>query len=471
MNRRIHIVALVTFSITVLEWSVSDVRSASRAGPKSQVELPGTIAGRCAAAYFKAFNSGDDEQMRCFETQYRTESALKKRPMEERLDAYHELRKEYDTLVPQRIALSLERQITMAVLASRKRELWGFRFELADEPPHELVFISMTGPAPPGRAAIITDGEILAAVNRAQPIDDEVAADTVKAAAEVLREQYVYPEKGNKMAKLLTRRQARGRYKGISSSGELADKLTDDVFAICQDRHLWFEAANPAHAQSMFPELSDPEEVARQNFGFRKVEVLPNNIGYIKFDMFRDTEEALATAAAALASVADCDALIFDLRDNHGGRPEMLQFICSYLFHEPTVLLRHYGRLGNVTLEMRTFEEIPGTRFDADLPVYVLTSSRTGSAAEAFTYTLKHHKRATVVGETTQGMAHPSEERVLNDYFSMLLPIDRAEHPITKSNWEGVGVVPNTQVPADKALDEARDDATKKISVRAKRSE
>jgi len=36
------------------------------------------------------------------------------------------------------------------------------------------------------------------------------------------------------------------------------------------------------------------------------------------------------------------------------------------------------------------------------------------------------------------------------------VPTGRAINPITKTNWEGVGVEPDVETPADKALDQAR---------------
>ncbi len=123
-----------------------------------------------------------------------------------------------------------------------------------------------------------------------------------------------------------------------------------------------------------------PEKGGRNNYGFRRVELLPGNVGYIKFDVFDGIKEAQEVAAEALASVAECDALIFDLRDNGGGSPEMIQFISSYLFDEPTHLNSFYDRLSNKTSETWTLQEIPGKRFAADLPVYVLTSSYNNSS-------------------------------------------------------------------------------------------
>ena len=102
-----------------------------------------------------------------------------------------------------------------------------------------------------------------------------------------------------------------------------------------------------------------------------------------------------------------------------------------------------------------------------DKPVYVLTSKRTFSGAEEFTYNLKNLKRATIVGETTGGGANPGGTARLDDHFEVFVPSGRAISPITKTNWEGTGVTPDIAVPADQALQTAYLDALKKIEERA----
>ena len=86
----------------------------------------------------------------------------------------------------------------------------------------------------------------------------------------------------------------------------------------------------------------------------------------------------------------------------------------------------------------------------------------TFSGAEEFTYNLKNLKRATIVGETTGGGAHPGGGFRVNEHFSMFVPTGRAISPITKTNWEGTGVKPDVEVPADQALIVARLMALKK---------
>ncbi len=87
--------------------------------------------------------------------------------------------------------------------------------------------------------------------------------------------------------------------------------------------------------------------------------------------------------------------------------------------------------------------------------MYVLTSNRTFSAAEEFSYNLKNLERATLVGETTGGGAHPGGPLIATDRYQVWVPTGRAINPITNTNWEGTGVSPHVAVPQAEALDRA----------------
>ena len=181
---------------------------------------------------------------------------------------------------------------------------------------------------------------------------------------------------------------------------------------------------------------------------FRQVEVLPNRIGYLKLDFFPDTSVCGATAKAAMAKLNDADAIIFDLRDNTGGFPDMVSLLASYLFDHPVYM---YSPRGAPTTDSWTHSPVPGNKL-ADKPVYILTSRTTWSGAEQFSYDLKMLKRATLVGETTRGGAHAGVFHRIDDHFGMGIPEQKPINPYGKSDWEGVGVAPNVQVNAADAL-------------------
>ncbi len=284
-----------------------------------------------------------------------------------------------------------------------------------------------------------------------------------------LNESYVFPEVAKKMEQSIRDKVAKKEYEQITSAKQLATTLTDDLQAVSHDKHLrvrYSHEAIPERGPRREPTAEEREQRRRDltwmNHGFGKVERLRGNIGYLEFFNFADEELGADTVAAAMNFINGTDALIVDMRNNGGGNPAMVALVCSYLFGpEPVHLNDLYWREGNRTDEFWTRKELAGKRY-LNKDVYVLTSKRTFSGAEEFTYNLKNLKRATIIGETTGGGAHPGGGFRLSEHFGMFIPTGRAISPITKTNWEGTGVTPDIAVPADQALLVARLMALKK---------
>ena len=305
-------------------------------------------------------------------------------------------------------------------------------------------------------------------------IDAQTTARVIEAIGKTLREAYVFPETAARMEGDLRRRLEQQEYEQITSAQNLAQVLTEHLQAVSKDKHIRVHYGRPAPPERKEDEKLDPrvrqEELAKakargaaRNFGFEKVEVLDGNIGYIVLRGFVPAELAGEAAANAMNAVANTDALIIDLRNNGGGAPSMVALLCSYLFGpKPVHLNDQYSRVDDATHQWWTLPYLPGSRYE-DKPVYVLTSERTFSAAEEFAYNLKSLKRATLVGETTGGGAHPGGVRPLGDRFTMFVPTGRSINPVTKTNWEGTGVSPDVAVPADLALKTAHLSALKSL--------
>jgi hypothetical protein len=293
----------------------------------------------------------------------------------------------------------------------------------------------------------------------------------------LLDEFYVFPDVAGEMSRLVSKQNENGDYSSLDNLVDFTGQLTTDLQSISHDRHLYVYPAPPDAGQmedgrdNSADRLElDVSEAAAGNFGFRKVEILPGNIGYIDLREFTDARQGGPTAVAAMNFVAYTQALIFDLRLNSGGEPSMIQLISSYLFDEPKHLNSFYIRNGDRTEQYWTQASVPGKKMP-DSPVYVLTSADTFSAAEEFTYNLKNMKRATVVGETTGGGAHPVEMHFidLGDGVAAMvsMPYGRAVNPITGTNWEGTGVTPDIESPAGQALETAQLDILNKLVMSA----
>jgi C-terminal processing protease CtpA/Prc len=175
--------------------------------------------------------------------------------------------------------------------------------------------------------------------------------------------------------------------------------------------------------------------------------------------------EVSEAIGSMMTRVADARALIVDLRNNQGGEPETVAFVASYLFDPTPVHLGDiYRRDTDTTQQFWTARELPGKRFGGAKPVYILTSKKTFSGGEDLAYSLQAIKRAQVVGEQTAGGAHPCDAYSIDDVFYIVVPWGRSINPVTKTNWEGVGVTPDVAVPADQALEEAHRRALRDLS-------
>jgi C-terminal processing protease CtpA/Prc len=192
------------------------------------------------------------------------------------------------------------------------------------------------------------------------------------------------------------------------------------------------------------------------NFGIRRVERLDGNIGYLDLRRMPVPANAGPAIAAAMELVAGTYALIIDMRHNGGGAPEGVVFWCSYLVGEqPPVHLNDIFRADTgETRQFWSLPYVPGTRYP-DHPVYVLTSAHTFSGGEDLCYTLQALGRAEIIGETTGGGAHPTRGFPISAAVHIGIPFARSVNPVTGTNWQGTGVVPDVPVTAAKAYDVA----------------
>lgn len=320
--------------------------------------------------------------------------------------------------------------------------------------------------------SFVLAGAVLAQGNKPpadNPIDAATRQAVVEGALEKIRSTYVFPDVAQKMAGDIRARMQRNEYESITSPTLFAQTLTQHLQAISKDKHL--TVIFTGNDVSVFNDQLKPEqyriEARARNYSFEKVERLRGNVGYLDLRLFEDPQLALDAASAAMAFLANTDALIIDLRQNGGGEAEMVAVLSSYLFDKKTHLNDIYNRTENKTEESWTRDNVPGKKYGAQKPVFVLTSKFSFSAAEEFAYNLQSLKRATIVGEVTGGGAHPLAPHVIHKDFIVGVPYARAINPITKTNWEGVGVKPDIATPTALALKTAHVAALKAIQTQS----
>ncbi len=235
----------------------------------------------------------------------------------------------------------------------------------------------------------------------------------------------------------------------------LAEKFTEDLQAVTRDKHVRINFLVKDEDSKPTNSIVDIDKRFK-NYGFEEVKIMEGNIGYIDLRLFyplQNDAKSKLVLKETMAQLESTDAIIFDLRKCVGGSPEMIALIISYFYPEGSRihLNNFYYRPNNSTFESYTLEEIEGNRMP-EMKLFVLTGSKSFSAAEEFSYDLKHLNRATLVGAVTGGGAHTVEPRQIDENFEMFVPTGRAINPITNSNWEGAGVKPDVDVDEVSAL-------------------
>ncbi|RZK16894.1 MAG: hypothetical protein EOO56_19030 [Hymenobacter sp.] len=280
-----------------------------------------------------------------------------------------------------------------------------------------------------------------------------------------LNQHYIFLAEARRMAAYVQSPARQQAYAALATKPTLLVKqLQADLQTVHRDPHL-FLAYNPALAtssrvspQPTAAELAQAKKYWKaNNYLFKKAEVLPGNMGYLPFTGFvPDVGGAQPTIHAALQFLANTNALLIDLRANMGGSPDMVNLLESYFFRERTHLNDLINRSTNDTTVFYT-DPAKAQHLTLTMPIYILTSHDTFSGAEDFAYALQMAQRALVVGETTGGGAHPTKPVSVGQGFVVSIPFARSLNPVTHTDWEGTGVVPNVKTEARYALLKARE--------------
>ncbi|KAK1881506.1 Retinol-binding protein 3 [Dissostichus eleginoides] len=280
----------------------------------------------------------------------------------------------------------------------------------------------------------------------------------IEGSATLIADNYAFEDIGAHVAEKLKGLLANGEYSMVISKESLETKLSADLKTLSGDKSLKTTNNIPAlppmdYSPEMFIELI---KVSFHN------DILENNIGYLRFDMFGDFEEVKAIAQIIVEhvwnKVVNTDAMILDLRNNIGGPTTAIAGFCSYFFDadKQVVLDKLYDRTTGNTTELLSLPELTGPRYGSKKSLIILTSGTTAGAAEEFVYIMKKLGRAMIVGDTTAGSSHPPKTFSVGE-TNIFLSIPTI-HSDTSNGpaWEGAGIAPHIPVPAAGALEVAK---------------
>jgi len=303
-----------------------------------------------------------------------------------------------------------------------------------------------------------------ALANDEHQLTPAVRTAVVEAAASALAEEYVFPEVAAKMGALVRGKLAAGGYDEVGSLPALLRVLRTDFQSVSGDRHIALWEMHPDSKKRQ--EAEDREAMRTTNSGFRRLEVLPGNVGFLDVRIFDEPRRAGTTATAAMTLLANVDALVIDLRYNGGGEGNTVAYLLSHLYAGNPV---HHldNRFRDHVEQTWTEAWVPGPDLSG-VPLWVLTSNGTFSAAEDFAYGLQTRRRATVVGERTRGGAHPVTFRFFAELnVEMMIPNAESVSPVTGGNWEGSGVTPDIEIAEIDAFPAAYVEALRTLLARA----
>lgn len=301
-------------------------------------------------------------------------------------------------------------------------------------------------------------------------MDEFTPTEMVRGLTDKLRACYVFPEVAEQICRCLQEHLEAGDYADIVDGELLALALTLHLQETHRDEHLWVKWHKdplPDNEEQLRLDADWQKErrleATLDNYGLHRVERLPGNIGYLDIRYFHRPEWGGPTVVAAMNFLADTSALIIDLRQCPGGYPGMIALVCSYFFEEKSIHLGSiYWRDDDTTQQYWSQPFLPGRRFGAK-PVYVLTSKATFSGGESFADILQSRRRATLIGEKTDGGAHPSTSYRLHPHFEVSIPIGRTINPITGTDWEGIGITPDIPIPSEYAFKAAYQKALQSV--------
>lgn len=293
---------------------------------------------------------------------------------------------------------------------------------------------------------------------------------------EKIQNIYPFPEIAKQTVVGIQTYYKEGKYSAYTDRSEFANLLTIDLEHLSNDTHFHL-SYNPELAAEMKKqeshEVQEESLVAREariekwcNYGFKELKILGGGIGYLDLRLFFATYYAGEVAVVAMNFFTNCNAVIIDLRYNGGGWDDMVNFLLSYFTESRNEIIFNVAQytIDSSYYTGKTISYVPG-KWLTGIPVYVLISRSTASAAEAFASKIKYiNSHAVLVGETSAGAENPISSIVVGDEFILDIPSWRSVYQKYDTDWQGIGIKPDMETAAEKALDVAHIDALRKLS-------
>jgi C-terminal processing protease CtpA/Prc len=309
-----------------------------------------------------------------------------------------------------------------------------------------------------------------------ESISQNEVQEMVRALADSIAINYIDGEKALMLKEKLLKEIAQGELDEIDDKQTLAKHLTEVLKKWSNDMHFNIVLAGQ---RRMMP--SSYDHYSDQNYFFEKMEHLKGNIAYVKFDRFIPPKNAGSLVVSAMLFAANSNAIIIDLRNNMGGSPKTVGLLAGFFVENHTLLnindIRSTGgkyetysvntdvTINNADHEIST-DDLEKLK---NIPVYILTSDYTFSAAEMFCSSLQGYNRATVVGEKTGGGGHGIRPFTISQGFQAFIPFMRSYHPVTKEGWEVSGIQPDIPSSASDALRVAQISILKELQKNSNR--
>lgn len=274
---------------------------------------------------------------------------------------------------------------------------------------------------------------------------------SIKAVIDVLESEYIFPEKFKLIASRLKDKLALKAFNQINELDYFINELAIQIRNVSGDNYLDIMETNPLVVIGHKDVRDKQKDI--EGFGFEKVKILSGNIGYLKLSSFYQHQKAELQATQAFSYLSGADAIIIDLRDVEGDSISLAQYMMSFFVEQNTILSNVvYNRQENTEI-LKSSKKLGFDHFKRNYPVYILTSAFVSGTGEFFSYTLKHLKKAVVVGEKTMGVALISKKKRVNEFISINMPIAFPIDPVTNTNWEQEGVIPDVNIDANLSLD------------------